>query len=256
MNNLHKMFPLNVIAPVISASPGRVDWLKYAHENDRPWGEYACYAAAENGDLDCLKYLHKNGCRWEEYEYACVLAAENGHLECLKYLHENGCRWEEFTCCSLAAKNGHLECLKYLHENGCMWDEYTCESAAKNGHLECLKYAYDNSCPWDEYTCELAAGKDRLKCLKYLYDNGFPCIHNCIPLQIYDTSLDRIQQDEDNRTEICSICFTNIPKIKFLPCNHDSFCIRCSNTLVDMHSYLLTCPCCRSNVQSVLLIEN
>jgi hypothetical protein len=61
-----------------------------------------------------------------------------------------------------------------------------------------------------------------------------------------------------NHTEICStrfaggafgaICLTNIPMIKFLPCNHDSFCIACSNTLVAIHPDLLTCPYCRSNV--------
>jgi hypothetical protein len=74
-------------------------------------------------------------------------------------------------------------------------------------------------------------------------------------LHKYDTSMDRIQQDADNYTEICSICLTNIPRIKFLPCNHDCFCISCSNELIDLHPNL-TCPCCRNRVCSVLLLQN
>jgi len=178
------------------------------------------------------------------------LAAKNNHLNCLKYAHENGCPWDENTC-KVAAKYGHLDCLKYLHENGCPWNKYACASAAEDGHLDCLKYLHENDCPWDKMTCQLAAKNDHLDCLRYAQENGCPDISR---FHKYNTFLDFAPQDDDNHTERCCICVANIPKIKFLPCNHQLCCISCTNTLIDRHLDDLICPFCRSKVESVLLI--
>jgi len=154
-----------------AAVKGHLDCLKYAHENGCPWDKDTCALAAKNGHLDCLKYAHENGCPWDED--TCASAAVNGHLDCLKYAHENGCPWDEYTC-RVAATRGHLDCLKYAHENGCPWDKSTCASAAENGYLDCLKYAHENGCPWDKDTCRVAAANGHLDCLKYLHENGCP----------------------------------------------------------------------------------
>ena len=179
-----------------AAKYGRLECLKYAHENGCLWNEgkhayidensylecficpyknyctwdkLTCHDAARNGHLECLKYAHENGCPWDKW--ICHDAARNGHLECLKYAHENGCPWDKCTC-MYAAFHGNLECLKYAHENGCPWDKCTCMYAAKNGHLECLKYAYENGCRWNSWTCENAAENGHLECLKYAHKNG------------------------------------------------------------------------------------
>ena len=153
----------------ISAEYGRINFLKYSHENGCDWDEHTSAAAAGNGHLDCLKYLHENGCGWDEY--TCANAALNGHLDCLEYLHENDCPWNSYTCAAVA-RNGHLDCLKYARENGCDWDEGTCYNAALNGHLDCLKWARENGCPWYSYTSAAAAGNGHLDCLKWARENG------------------------------------------------------------------------------------
>ena len=96
------------------------DLLKYDH------GLAAVNFAVIKGRLNILKYLHNNGFRWGEL--TCAYAAEYGHLDCLKYLHENDCPWNKWTCL-FAAEEGNLECLKYAHENGCLWDA-TCYKKA------------------------------------------------------------------------------------------------------------------------------
>ena len=100
--------------------------------------------AAEHGRLDCLRYAHENGCPWDEFTSAN--AALNGHLSCLAYAHERGCPWDACTPMH-AAMFGNLSCLAYAHERGCPWDERTPAWAANGGHLECLQYAYERGCP-------------------------------------------------------------------------------------------------------------
>jgi len=129
----------------------------------------------------------------------------------------------------------------------------SCTFAAENGHLECLKYLYENNFPCNQQTFNSAAASGHLECLKYLYDKGCPDISK---FHKYSTSLDFAPQDDDNHTERCCVCVANIPKIEFLPCNHQRCCISCTNTLIDLHLDDLTCPFCRSKVESVLLILN
>ena len=51
--------------------------------------ERFCARMAENGKLELLKFLHENGCPWDDW--TCSQAAYKGHLECLIYAYENGC---------------------------------------------------------------------------------------------------------------------------------------------------------------------
>jgi len=121
-----------------------------------------CGLLSESGRLECLRYAHENGYQWNEW--TCKVAAIRGHLDCLKYAHENGCPWNNRTC-EYAAQYGNLDCLKYAHENGCPWDEWTCTGAAYCSKLECLKYAHENGCPYDKpYLLSNAS----LKCRDYV----------------------------------------------------------------------------------------
>ena len=202
-----------------------------------------------NRHLECLVYAHENGCEWDIW--TCAWAAKKGHLECLKYLHSNGCPWDNDTCAK-AAENGHLECLVYAHENGCPWDEDTCAWAAEKGQLECLKYAHANGCPWDEQVCEYAAENGHLECMAYAHTNGCPCIHNTGKLKKYSTELDTTTDNEDIQ---CGVCYQNLNKVEFKPCNH-KLCISCSNTLINNQGIETQCPFCRTKVETNVLLDN
>ena len=56
---------------------------------DGLWGFMACESAALFGRLDCLRYVHENGYEWDAD--TCECAAEKGHLDCLRYAEENRC---------------------------------------------------------------------------------------------------------------------------------------------------------------------
>jgi hypothetical protein len=141
----------------------------------------SCYEATIQGKLDCLKYAHENGC--ELGAWICNFAATHGHLDCLKYIIENGYNdwcWVSIVCargdldflrCAhecdkngydvgyigsvetlhirgggiAAAENGHLDCLKYLHEHGMKLTKDMCWEAAKNHHQDCVKYYHENA---------------------------------------------------------------------------------------------------------------
>ena len=53
--------------------------LKWARENDCPWDEETCTAAAEGGHLETLKWARANGCPWSEL--TSRLAASKGYVE-------------------------------------------------------------------------------------------------------------------------------------------------------------------------------
>jgi hypothetical protein len=138
-----------------SAKKGYLDRLKTINETRKiEWTDTLVSHIIENGRLECLKYAHENGCWWDMW--TCRIAAKRGQLDCLKYLHENGCEWNEGTC-NAAVWNGHLECLKYAHENGCPWYDGICNGAALYGYLDCLIYAHENGCEWGIETCNFAA---------------------------------------------------------------------------------------------------
>ncbi|CAB9518412.1 ankyrin repeat protein [Seminavis robusta] len=93
----------------------------------------------------------ENECPWDER--TCSAAAEEGNLELLKWARAQGCPWNDTTCKS-AAGHGRLELLKWARENGCPWDEDTCLEAAVNCQWEILKWARAQGCPWDRAEIE------------------------------------------------------------------------------------------------------
>ena len=53
--------------------------LQWARENDCPWDEETCYAAAESGHLELLRWARENGAPWTETTRQT--AAEKGYVE-------------------------------------------------------------------------------------------------------------------------------------------------------------------------------
>ena len=137
--------------------------------------------SAEIGNLSLLKWAKENNCPWGT---TCSSAAFNGHLNCLKYARQNGCPLDEDTC-FFSALNGHVNCLKWARENGFPWKQSTCHIAAVHKHLDCLKWAKDNGCPQDNYICLLCnkGGGYGIKCERCkswfcsTYDGG--CANQC-----------------------------------------------------------------------------
>jgi len=122
--------------------------------------------AAARGKLDVLKYIHEQGYNWDKHTTRA--AAMNGHLDCLMYAHENGCEWNEETC-SVAAEDGNIECLKYAHEHGCPWDAEVLKWASINLDSKCFSYAIKHGCQHDNESMEIMYNLSDSDCHK-LYE--------------------------------------------------------------------------------------
>ena len=138
------------------------------------WDEGTFLEAAKNGRVDCLRFLHEQGC--DTGTDASIFAAEAGHVECLKFLLEekvggfapipedyragaNYLSWmlDDYPIHSrtlvAAVEGGHVECLRFLHKSikgrrcgytGEYWDDATealmYEAAARYGRLNVFRY--------------------------------------------------------------------------------------------------------------------
>jgi hypothetical protein len=59
--------------------------LQWARENDCPWDEDACFAAAQGGHLEVLQWARENGCPWNSV-VVCAHAIKGCHLEMVEWL--------------------------------------------------------------------------------------------------------------------------------------------------------------------------
>jgi hypothetical protein len=164
-----------------AAGAGRLDCLKYAHENGAPWKD-SCHEAAKAGQLDCLKYAHENGAHWNTYS-VIDLAASKCHYECMKYIIESGEKMPQdilrTIICGMyypgcVAFKNKLACMKYAHKNGATFTRDITEAAARAGALDCLAYAHEHGCPWDERLYFAALRRHSLDCIKYAHEHGCP----------------------------------------------------------------------------------
>ena len=158
-----------------AAARGDLDELKSiaARRELRPrWDEGTFLEAAKNGRVDCLRFLHEQGC--DTGTDASIFAAEAGHVECLKFLLEekvggfapipedyragaNYLSWmlDDYPIHSLtlvaAAEGGRVECLRLFNDNWegwdrrrYWWDDATealmYEAAARYGRLNVFQY--------------------------------------------------------------------------------------------------------------------
>jgi hypothetical protein len=139
---------------------GNIDSIKFARKRGEEWSVSVTRIAASSGKLDCLKYLHENGCPWDEE--TCSDAATR-YIECLKYAHENGCPWEETTCIQ-AAIHGNIECLKYAHQNGCPLGNDVCRVTDYSYSTKrCIMYAYLMGSVWYDAPEHMVLWKNRIR---------------------------------------------------------------------------------------------
>jgi len=106
--------------------------------------------AAEDKLLAVLKWAREQNCPWGVR--TCAHAAARGHLKILKWARAHHCPWNALTCKN-AADDKRLDVLRWAHENGCPWDARTCTAAVESRQLEAFKYAVEHGCPWSDDTC-------------------------------------------------------------------------------------------------------
>ena len=124
---------------------GKIEIIKWAHENGFPSGGQLCVYAAEGGHFEILKWAYENG--YDISVDTCYCAIRGGNIEILKWLHQNDfdVDFDEEDCCTIAADCGYFEILKWLREIDCPWDGDTIiEIVKRNGNTEILKWLQEN----------------------------------------------------------------------------------------------------------------
>ena len=71
-------------------------------------------------------------------------------------------------------------------------------------------------------------------------------IINTIPILPSDITVIKCEEDCEETEEICSICYSNMRNIRFIPCGHN---IMCSECYVKSDSY--ECPLCRGDIDDI-----
>lgn len=159
------------------AAKGKLECLKFLHENGCGWYSLSLENAALSGNLENLKYLvEQNGItQFKRNTQICDRAAEGGNFECLKFLLESEFEMNVHSCMAAAARGGEVEILKFLNQQqGIIMGQDISVVAAKLGHLNCLKYIFENGGEWNRETYQQAAVNGHLNCVKFLHENGCP----------------------------------------------------------------------------------
>lgn len=72
-------------------------------------------------------------------------------------------------------------------------------------------------------------------------------------IRIPDESDVVVASDDDNA---CIICCEHKVRVRYLPCEHASTCLRCTRQLHTLDRSLFTCPICRDDIQHVDLLTD
>lgn len=111
---------------------------------------FALICAVSNGRMDCIRYLHEQAVPWA----SCITssAAMSGRVDVLAYVSEQGAPWCSTTtafCC----KAGGFECLKYAHGHGATLSKCAVWRAATFDLLDCLEFLVLQGCAIGTYGC-------------------------------------------------------------------------------------------------------
>lgn len=153
-----------------SASPGRLEMLKWARSYGYPWGD-TMNELAENGDLRAMKWAHEHGASWSPEVYARAIMG--GHRHVVEWLEANGCP-KNVTASQEAAAKGDFDLLIWLRDRGFPWGVETCEGAAESGKIKVLAWLRAQGCPWDKKVIEMAYGCGNMLLLDWAIAHGCP----------------------------------------------------------------------------------
>lgn len=153
-----------------AAFSGKLDIVKYLHEQGCPWNGCVLNDSCFNGHLEVTKYLYKNGCPVRRK--ALTYTITRGYLSTLKYLYESliEYHWDD-SYLSEAALCGNVEIIKYLHNNNFPWNNDIMINAVMSGKLDAIKYLHENDFPWNEDVLSIAINRGNLDIIKYVYEN-------------------------------------------------------------------------------------
>lgn len=165
---------------------GRIDLIKYAHENQL-WSTIICSSAVKYNQFDILRYAYENKLPWNRH--VCYNAVIYDRFEMLKYAHERGCEWDG-NIYHYAVRCRRLDMLKYIYENICpQGGNYYIlmpKHAIKCGYFDVIRFAQDrNIFSWPGKTYKYAIKYDRFNILQYAHESGHPWDH-----QIYEFAIE------------------------------------------------------------------
>ncbi len=115
--------PLDARLCEFCALIGRLDFLKFLHENDCPWNELTPINACKGLNLDCLEYVHQNGCPWNHGTWLMLHAFFVPNEKIPKNIYINN-------------KMSALKILKYLGDNKCPQPQYEVSEVSNNENSE------------------------------------------------------------------------------------------------------------------------
>jgi hypothetical protein len=139
--------PLDADLIAEAAARGDIAMIQRALERGRIAKDtMACHAAARHGRIDALRWLHDNGFPWSRTG-VCTAAVDGGSLECLAYACENRasmaeCRWR------IAVSRGHIDIVRFAVERGA-WrpSAKTLKIALCCGRIDLARYMRSRGCP-------------------------------------------------------------------------------------------------------------
>lgn len=164
----------------LCAEFGRLDFLKYFVQLQRPVTVYTLQIAANYGHADCLSFcyrlLRRKGVRFVLSELNWSGMTQNNHVSCLLFLARHKVPISPLLDVSI--KTGSFQCLRCLHKQlhvDC-WVPSTVTAAVEAGHYELVRQLHENGCPWDENALWAAVRADKPRILEYLLH------HRAVPI--------------------------------------------------------------------------
>lgn len=108
---------------------GNLEILKFLKKIGNGWNDrITMKASASAGKLEILRWMHENGCSCSRDTFDYAMKSRN--LEVLNWLRDTGCPWGESLLCS-AVCSGDLHVLEWISKNGFVFEDTTLYAATK-----------------------------------------------------------------------------------------------------------------------------
>jgi ankyrin repeat protein len=122
---------------------GKLQTIKYLHENCIPFTNYALMRAIEKNRIDVIKFLYNIGVKYptenEESNNANLCVAEDCNSEVFKFLEDQGIEFSDDFIID-AIKCGNTDLVKYLFPKNIKGTSLFMNYAIDYGHLDIVKY--------------------------------------------------------------------------------------------------------------------
>lgn len=162
-------------ACVAAAAKGRLDCLRYLHEQGCPWGADTTRAGITSRCRATFAYLRDRGCPANDEAIVREVSEPDARLDVVTDLCERmGCSATgEVMCATVSA--GRADILAYLHQRGGrLKAEYREKAIIDANSVDCLRYVCENGHPPDAGVLCAAAAYGTVECVRYLLEIDCP----------------------------------------------------------------------------------